>query len=124
MPRLVTALLNLCFSAHLFQLVILQVNAQDRATDEKFKDFAKSLEEDNHKILKKLDEQKEGLEGLINEEIIVRTNDVDGLREELANQIGSMGKVKQVTYQITHDICSLKSTSSIRLKINDIVCRD
>ena len=72
------------------------MNAQDRATDEKFKDFAKSLEEDNHKILKKLDEQKEGLEGLINEEIIVRTNDVDGLREELANQIGSMDKVKQV----------------------------
>lgn len=72
------------------------MNAQDQATDNKFKDFAKSLEDDNHKILKKLDDQKQGLEELINEEILVRTNDVDDLREQMANHAGSMDKVKQV----------------------------
>ena len=53
-----------------------QINAQDRSTDEKFKAWGKTLEEDNQRILKKLDDQKQGLEDKIDEERKIRT---DGL---------------------------------------------
>ena len=66
------------FTCYAFKMIFPhhQINAQDRSTDEKFKAWGKTLEEDNQRILKKLDDQKQGLEDKIDEERKIRT---DGL---------------------------------------------
>ena len=47
-------------------------------------------------MMKRMEEQKEGLEERIDQEKTARNNDVDAINQALANQAGSVDKLKQV----------------------------
>ena len=87
----------------------VKLNDQERATDEKFKQFAKTLDDDNHQMHKHLEEQKQNLQDKLNEEILKRSDEFDKLNDVMKHQVDNVEKIQQGVSDLVGQVNKEKS---------------